>query len=108
MVLPFSWCRNFNCNTESSIRHSFFNLCNTSIVNLQKKFKIFAYIIEKRKFLRYNIFVSYIGLQLAFVSMSGCYWQHLLTEVVNMKNNEAKKATLDALDIVFSLSINHF
>ncbi len=35
---------------------------------------------------------------LSFVSMSGCYLQHLLTEVVNMKNKETKKATIEALD----------
>lgn len=32
--------------------------------------------------------------------MSGCFLQHLLTEVVNMKSKETKKATVEALDMM--------
>lgn len=32
--------------------------------------------------------------------MSGCYLQHLLMEVVDMKSNETKRETLEALDIM--------
>lgn len=39
-------------------------------------------------------------LQLTFVSMSGCYLQHLLMEVVDMKSNETKRETLEALNVM--------